>query len=84
MAANLFSVKAFGEFEFWFALIKVVTIILMIIAGFGLIFFGFEKWWPCGRYFRIYGQMADLCQMGNIVGFSCIINCNWFIPRCGN
>lgn len=33
MAANLFSVKAFGEFEFWFALIKVVTIILMIIAG---------------------------------------------------
>ncbi|MBO1198627.1 amino acid permease [Staphylococcus simiae] len=40
MAANLFSVKAFGEFEFWFALIKVVTIILMIIAGFGIIFFG--------------------------------------------
>ena len=40
MAANLFSVKAFGEFEFWFALIKVITIILMIIAGFGLIFFG--------------------------------------------
>ncbi|WRN77516.1 amino acid permease [Staphylococcus aureus] len=39
--SELFSVKAFGEFEFWFALIKVVTIILMIIAGFGLIFFGF-------------------------------------------
>ncbi|GAB1614148.1 MULTISPECIES: amino acid permease [Mammaliicoccus] len=39
--ANLVSVKAFGEFEFWFAMIKVVTIILMIVAGFGLIFFGF-------------------------------------------
>ncbi|MEY8626620.1 amino acid permease [Staphylococcus equorum] len=39
-SANLVSVKAFGEFEFWFAMIKVVTIILMIIAGFGLIFFG--------------------------------------------
>lgn len=38
--ANLVSVKSFGEFEFWFALIKVVTIILMIIAGLGLIFFG--------------------------------------------
>lgn len=38
--ANLVSVKAFGEFEFWFAMIKVVTIILMIVAGFGLIFFG--------------------------------------------
>ncbi len=39
-AANLISVKSFGEFEFWFSLIKVVTIILMIVAGFGLIFFG--------------------------------------------
>jgi amino acid transporter, AAT family len=40
-AANLISVKNFGEFEFWFALIKVVTIVLMIVAGFGVIFFGF-------------------------------------------
>ncbi|MGG2092131.1 amino acid permease [Bacillus sp. S13(2024)] len=40
-AANLISVKSFGEFEFWFAIIKIVTIILMIIAGVGLIFFGF-------------------------------------------
>ena len=39
-AANLISVKSFGEFEFWFSLIKVVTILVMIIAGFGLIFFG--------------------------------------------
>ncbi len=31
--ANLVSVKAFGEMEFWFALVKVVTIIFMIIAG---------------------------------------------------
>ncbi|MCC8433806.1 amino acid permease [Brevibacillus sp. M2.1A] len=38
--ANLVSVKSFGEFEFWFAMIKIVTIVLMIIAGFGLIFFG--------------------------------------------
>ncbi|RIM14169.1 amino acid permease, partial [Staphylococcus cohnii] len=38
--ANRVSVKAFGVFVFWFALIKVVTIILLIIAGFGLIFFG--------------------------------------------
>jgi AAT family amino acid transporter len=39
-AANLVSVKSFGEFEFWFSLIKVVTILVMIVAGFGLIFFG--------------------------------------------
>ena len=30
---NLIAVKAFGEFEFWFALIKVVTIIVMIVLG---------------------------------------------------
>ncbi|QBP17650.1 amino acid permease [Acetilactobacillus jinshanensis] len=39
-AANLTSVGAFGELEYWFALIKVVTIILMLVAGFGLIVFG--------------------------------------------
>lgn len=38
---NLINVKAYGEFEFWFALIKVVTIIAMIILGAGMIFFGF-------------------------------------------
>ncbi len=38
---NLINVKAFGEFEFWFALIKVVTIIALIIGGIGVIAFGF-------------------------------------------
>lgn len=39
--ANLISVRIFGELEFWFAMIKVVTIVLMIIAGLGVILFGF-------------------------------------------
>lgn len=30
---NLISVKAYGEFEFWFAIIKVVAIIAMIVLG---------------------------------------------------
>ncbi|MTV81798.1 amino acid permease [Secundilactobacillus folii] len=38
--ANLISVAMFGELEFWFALIKVVTIVLMIIVGLLLIVFG--------------------------------------------
>ena len=38
--ANITAVKLYGEFEFWFALIKVTTIIAMIIIGIGLIFFG--------------------------------------------
>lgn len=37
---NLIAVEAYGEFEFWFALIKVVTIIIMIVAGLGMIIFG--------------------------------------------
>lgn len=37
---NLLSVKAYGELEFWFALIKVVTIVGMIIVGLGTIILG--------------------------------------------
>lgn len=39
-AVNLAAVKAYGEFEFWFAMIKVVTIVLMIIGGGAMILFG--------------------------------------------
>ena len=38
---NLITVKAYGEFEFWFALIKIVAIILMIVTGLLIIIFGF-------------------------------------------
>ncbi|KAA8999079.1 GABA permease [Affinibrenneria salicis] len=38
-ATNLFSVKHYGEFEFWFALIKVLAIIGFIVLG-GLAVFG--------------------------------------------
>jgi amino acid transporter, AAT family len=39
-AANLLTVKAYGEFEFWFALVKVAAILLMIAAGTMMILFG--------------------------------------------
>ncbi len=39
-AVNFMAVKAYGELEFWFALIKIVTIILMILVGLGMILFG--------------------------------------------
>jgi len=32
-ALNFINVRAFGEFEFWFALIKVVTVVAMIMMG---------------------------------------------------
>ena len=39
-AVNLAAVKAYGEFEYWFAMVKVVTIILMIVGGSFMIVFG--------------------------------------------
>ncbi len=39
-AANLAAVKFYGEFEFWFAMIKVVAIAVMLVLGTGMIFFG--------------------------------------------
>ena len=39
---NLFSVKSFGEFEYWFALIKVVSIGLFLVLGLSVIF----GWYP--------------------------------------
>ncbi|WP_447741199.1 amino acid permease [Pseudomonas laurentiana] len=41
-ASNLASVKNFGEFEFWFALVKVVAILAFIVIG-GMALFGA---WP--------------------------------------
>ncbi|MHA6848633.1 amino acid permease [Ralstonia syzygii] len=32
-AVNFINVKAYGEFEFWFALIKIVAVIAMIVTG---------------------------------------------------
>ncbi|QTF06727.1 amino acid permease [Brenneria izadpanahii] len=40
-AANLAAVRLYGEIEFWFAMIKITTIIAMIVVGLGVIFFGF-------------------------------------------
>ncbi|MGV2927707.1 amino acid permease [Macrococcus capreoli] len=37
-ALNAFSVKLFGEAEFWFSIIKVITIIIFLIMGLLLIF----------------------------------------------
>jgi amino acid transporter, AAT family len=36
---NLLAVRVFGELEFWFALIKVVTIVALILAGLAVICF---------------------------------------------
>ena len=40
---NLATVKAFGETEFWFALIKIIAIAALIIVGLFMIFSGFQS-----------------------------------------
>ncbi len=59
-AVNLISVKLYGEFEFWFALVKVVAIIALIVFGILMIFFGvgnngqptgFSNLWAHGGFF---------------------------------
>jgi GABA permease len=63
-ATNLFSVSSFGEFEFWFAGIKVAAIVAFIALG-GLFVFGlwpdksmdFSNLWSHGGFFPL-GAMA--------------------------
>ncbi|WP_151766029.1 amino acid permease [Acinetobacter colistiniresistens] len=43
--ANFFSTKSFGEFEFWFALIKVIAILVFIVIGASAVF----GLWPLAK-----------------------------------
>jgi D-serine/D-alanine/glycine transporter len=40
---NLPTVRAFGETEFWFALVKIVAIVALIVVGLVMIFTGFQS-----------------------------------------
>lgn len=42
LGLNLLTVKLFGELEFWFAIIKVITIIALIAIGIVMIIIGFQ------------------------------------------
>ncbi|WP_044639757.1 amino acid permease [Risungbinella massiliensis] len=55
---NLLAVKVFGELEFWFALIKIVTILLLIVVGLTILLtgwgdtpVGFSNLWTHGGFF---------------------------------
>ena len=43
MGLNLATVKLFGEMEFWFALIKIIAIVVLIAVGLWMIFTGFTN-----------------------------------------
>lgn len=54
---NLPSVKNFGEIEFWFAMIKIVAIIALIIVGLGMVLVGFTS--PDGHRAQIANIWND-------------------------
>ena len=76
LVANLASAKAYATLEFWFAMVKVVTIILMILLGFAVILFGFgngghpvgfSNLWSHGGFFT-GGLKGFFFSMAIIVG----------------
>ncbi|GAA5632480.1 amino acid permease [Acinetobacter vivianii] len=57
--ANFFSTKSFGEFEFWFSLIKVVAIIAFIIIG----VLAISGFWP------LVQNVSGVANLYNNAGF---------------
>lgn len=58
---NLLTVKLFGEMEFWFALIKIIAILLLVVVGLFLVFTGFID--PSS------GEKASFAHLWNKGGF---------------
>ncbi|MEV0696580.1 amino acid permease [Saccharopolyspora sp. NPDC050389] len=48
LAINVAAVRFFGEFEYWFAMIKVVTIVVFVVLGVVYIVFGLPGQQPAG------------------------------------
>lgn len=61
MAFNLLSAKLFGELEFWFAIIKIVTIIALIVVGLIMVLFAFNTQFGHASFTNLYkhGIFAD-------------------------
>ncbi|MEV0086194.1 amino acid permease [Saccharopolyspora sp. NPDC050642] len=53
---NLIAVKLFGEFEFWFALIKVLAIIGLIVLAAAILVFGFSDLGDTASLSNIWSQ----------------------------
>jgi amino acid transporter, AAT family len=76
-AANLIAVRLFGEFEFWFSAIKIVTIVGLILVGLAVIVFSigklgdtasFSNLWTHGGFFP--EGMGGVLQALQVVVFA--------------
>ena len=66
---NVISVKGFGESEFWFALIKVVTVVIFIVIGLATIF-GVMSGIPRATSPRAMRVVQAMVGVAMIAGFS--------------
>ncbi|MDR1433546.1 amino acid permease [Candidatus Endomicrobiellum devescovinae] len=61
---NLFNVKIFGEFEFWFAILKVAIIVAFILAGISIIAFGLGNGWKAIGISNLYKLKGGFVPFG--------------------
>lgn len=75
LVMNLATVKLFGEMEFWFALIKVVAILALIIIGLYMIFTGFTSSVGTASFSNLWshGGMFPNGAFGFILSFQMVV-----------
>lgn len=56
MSFNLLSAKLFGELEFWFAIVKIVTIIALIVVGCFMILFAYKTQFGAASLTNLYNH----------------------------
>lgn len=76
MMLNWVTVRLFGEIEFWFALIKIIAIISLILVGLGMVVLGFQS--PTGSVASFsniwsHGGMFPTGTSGFLAGFQIAI-----------
>lgn len=67
LTLNLANVRMFGEVEFWFAMIKIVAILALVVAGLGLVLTGFTA--PSGARASFANILRDGLFPTGLSGF---------------
>jgi AAT family amino acid transporter/D-serine/D-alanine/glycine transporter len=65
--ANLLAVRVFGELEFWFALVKVVTIVALILIGLGVILLHYGSFAATASFSNLWSHDGGFFPFG-VVG----------------
>lgn len=65
---NLPSVRGFGETEFWFAMVKIVAIVVLIVVGFIMVVTGFEHDGARSSFANLF-TVGDGFFGGGVMGF---------------